>query len=323
MKLIVTGGSGFIGSNFIDYWLSNHPDDKITNIDKLTYASNILFNRFAETSKNYRFKKIDICNSRDLVNAFDNAEVVVNFAAESHVDRSITDPSEFIKSNIFGVYNLLEMARKKDFRFHQVSTDEVYGSLDSLNSPSFTEESAYNPRNPYSATKASADFLVRSYVNTYGIEATISNCGNNFGPHQHPEKLIPKTIISALNNSKISVYGNGQQIRDWVFVEDHCSAIEAILCRGKVGKTYLIGANNEIRNIDLVKKILGILHKEQNLIEFVKDRPGHDIRYSLSPEKIKQELGWRLKHSFDEALAITVEHYKNNIDVYEEMITMK
>jgi dTDP-glucose 4,6-dehydratase len=274
-------------------------------------------------SRNYRFKKIDISNRSDIIETFDDAEVVVNFAAESHVDRSITDPGKFIKSNFFGVYNLLEMARKKDFRFHQVSTDEVYGSLDSMNSPSFTEESAYNPKNPYSATKASADFLVRSYVNTYGVKATISNCGNNFGHHQHPEKLIPKTIIFALNNSKISVYGNGQQIRDWVFVEDHCSAIEAILCRGKVGKTYLVGANNEIRNIDLVKKILGILHKEQNLIEFVKDRPGHDIRYSLSPEKIKQELGWRPKHSFNQALATTVEHYKNNIDVYEEMITMK
>lgn len=323
MKLIVTGGSGFIGSNFIDYWLSNHPDDKITNIDKLTYASNPWFNRFAETSRNYGFKKIDTSNTSDLVNAFDDADVVVNFAAESHVDRSITDPSEFVQSNILGVYNLLEMGRRKDFRFHQVSTDEVYGSLDSTHSPSFTEESAYNPRNPYSATKASADFLVRSYVNTYGIKATISNCGNNFGPHQHPEKLIPKTIISALNNSKISIYGNGQQIRDWVFVEDHCSAIETILYHGKIGKTYLIGANNEIRNVDLVKKILEILHREQNLIEFVKDRPGHDIRYSLSPEKIKQELGWRPKHSFGEALATTVEHYKNNIHVYEKMIKVK
>ena len=320
MKLIVTGGSGFIGSNFIDYWLSKYPDDKITNIDKLTYASNLWFNRFAEKSQNYRFIKVDIYNSNDLVNAFDDADVVVNFAAESHVDRSITDPSEFVKSNIFGVYNLLEMARKKDFRFHQVSTDEVYGSLDSPRSPSFTEESAYNPRNPYSAAKASADFLVRSYVNTYGIKATISNCGNNFGPHQHPEKLIPKTIISALNNSKISIYGNGRQIRDWVFVEDHCSAIELILHRGIAGKTYLIGANNEIRNIDLVKKILEILHKEQNLIEFVKDRPGHDIRYSLSPRKIQEELGWKPKHSFGEALAATVEHYKSNIDIYEKMV---
>ena len=219
MNLIVTGGSGFIGSNFIDYWLLNHPNDKITNIDKLTYASNPWFNRFAVMSRNYRFKKIDISNRSDIIETFYDAEVVVNFAAESHVDRSITDPGKFIKSNFFGVYNLLEMARKKDFRFHQVSTDEVYGSLDSTHSPSFTEESAYNPRNPYSATKASADFLVRSYVNTYGINATISNCGNNFGPHQHPEKLIPKTIISALNNSKISIYGNGQQIRDWVFVE--------------------------------------------------------------------------------------------------------
>lgn len=320
MKLIVTGGSGFIGSNFIDYWLSNHPGDEITNIDKLTYASNPWFNRFAEASGKYRFKKIDIFNLGDLVGAFDDSEVVVNFAAESHVDRSIKDPSEFIKTNILGVYNLLEMARKKDFRFHQVSTDEVYGSLDLMQSSSFTEESSYNPRNPYSVTKASADFLVRSYVNTYGIKATISNCGNNFGPHQHPEKLIPKTIISALTNSKISVYGNGQQIRDWIFVEDHCSAIESILCDGKTGETYLIGANNEMRNIDIVRKILEILHKEQNLIDFVNDRPGHDKRYSLSSKKIQKKLGWRVRHSFGEAVERTVEHYRNNIDIYAKMI---
>lgn len=320
MNLVVTGGSGFIGSNFINYRLLHYPDDRIINIDKLTYASNPWFNNVAEKSKNYQFKNIDISEKEELELAMTDIDCVVNFAAESHVDRSIADPKEFIKSNIYGVYNLLELARTKDFRFHQVSTDEVFGTLDSIDTSSFTEESAYNPRNPYSATKASADFLVRSYVNTYGIKATISNCGNNFGPHQHPEKLIPKTIISAIKNIKIPLYGGGHQIRDWIYVEDHCSAIDTILNKGKFGMTYLIGANNEIENIELVRKILKILNRGEDLIFFVNDRPGHDVRYSLSPRKIKEELGWRPVHSFNETILNTVEHYRNNIEVYLNMM---
>jgi len=319
MNLVVIGGSGFIGSNFIDYWLSHHKDDTILNIDKLSYASNIWFNRNARQSNNYRFKKIDICNAPELGKALKDVDYVVNFAAETHVDRSIINPSEFIHSNIYGVYNILELARKMDFRFHQVSTDEVYGSLRINQAYSFSEESAYDPRNPYSATKAAADLMVRSYVNTYGIRATISNSGNNFGPHQHPEKLIPKTIISALSGERIPIYGNGQQIRDWIYVEDHCSAIESILFKGKIGQTYLVGAENEIRNIDIVKKILRILHKSPELVSFVKDRPGHDVRYSLSPKKIRNELGWKPTHSFEESLIRTIEHYKNYIEIYKEM----
>lgn len=319
MRLIVTGGSGFIGSNFIDYWISKNPEDTITNIDKMTYASSRWFNRRVEKLGNYRFKKMDISMEGDLREVVDEVDCVVNFAAESHVDRAIADPKEFINSNLYGVFNLLELARKKDFRFHQVSTDEVYGSLGTDQTDRFTEKSPYDPRNPYSATKASADFLIRAYVNTYGIRATVSNCGNNFGPHQHPEKLVPKTIMSALKGIKIPVYGSGKQIRDWVFVEDHCSAIEAIIKHGRVGETYLIGANNEIRNIDLVNKILYILHKEYKLVEFVKDRPGHDTRYALSPKKIQDELGWRPRHSFEEALVETVGHYKNNREVYQRM----
>lgn len=320
MNLVVTGGSGFIGSNFIDYRLTHQPDDKIINIDKLTYASNPWFNRAAKKSKNYQFKKVDIFEKEELESAMNDVDCVVNFAAESHVDRSIANPKEFIKSNVYGVYNLLELARKKDFRFHQVSTDEVYGALDSIHTSSFTEESAYNPKNPYSATKASADFLVRSYVNTYGIKATISNCGNNFGPHQHPEKLIPKTIIYAIRNLKVPLYGDGRQIRDWVYVEDHCSAIDTILNKGRLGKTYLIGASNEIENIELVKNILKILNKGEDLIDFVNDRPGHDIRYSLSWRRIKEELGWSPVHSFNEALLNTVEHYRKNFEIYLNMM---
>lgn len=320
MNLIVTGGAGFIGSNFIDYWLSHHPEDTITNVDKFTYASNSWFNRKAKKSRNYKQKQLDIFNREELEEIVKDSDSIVNFAAESHVDKSIVDSSEFIKSNIIGVYNLLELIRKKDIRFHHVSTDEVYGSLELNQGLSFTEDSPYNPRNPYSATKASADFIIRSYVNTYGINATISNCGNNFGPHQHPEKLIPKTIMSAIRNIKIPVYGNGQQIRDWVYVEDHCSAIDAILSRGRSGETYLIGAKNEIKNIEVIRKILKILNRGEELIDYVNDRPGHDVRYSLSPKKIQEELGWTPMHLFDEALLNTVEHYRNNYEVYLDMI---
>lgn len=316
MNLVITGGSGFIGSNFIDYWISKHPNDTVINIDKLTYASNRWFNRHVESSPNYTFREIDISNQAALEKAIPEADCVVNFAAESHVDRSIKDAREFIQSNIIGVFNLLELARKKNFRFHQVSTDEVYGTLGPNKKEQFTEMSPYNPRNPYSATKASADLLVRSYVNTYGIRATISNCGNNFGPHQHPEKLVPKVILSALSGMNIPIYGDGSQIRDWVFVEDHCSAIDSILSKGRIGETYLIGTENEVRNLDIVKMILDILHKDYDLIKSVPDRPGHDVRYSLSPHKIKKELEWSPGHTLSGALLKTVEHYNRYVEKY-------
>ena len=313
--MIVTGGLGFIGSNFINYWMSQYPEDHIINIDKMTYASDPA-NISDPNNGNYQFVKADILDKERIGELVRDSDTIMNFAAESHVDNSISSPDQFLQSNYIGVFNLLEYVRKYDLRFHQVSTDEVYGSLPLNSSDSFDEHSPYNPRNPYSATKAAADFLVRSYVNTYGIKATISNCSNNFGPNQHPEKLMPKTILNAIDGKKIPVYGNGLQIRDWIYVEDHCTALDLVLRRGKIGETYLVSSRGEKRNIDVVKEILGILNLPEKLIEFVEDRPGHDIRYSINPKKIEENLGWKPKHNFKNALNLTVEHYVKNISKY-------
>ena len=315
MRLVVTGGLGFIGSNFINYWLSNHPKDDIVNVDKVTYAAN--FDNISKPDdENYRFVKADINDKKVMEELISNSDTVINFAAESHVDNSITSPLKFIESNYMGVFNLLELVRKYDKRFHQVSTDEVYGSLP-LHSPDrFDENSCYNPKNPYSSTKAAADLLVRSYVNTYGIKATISNCSNNFGPNQHPEKLIPKTILNALSNQRIPIYGSGKQVRDWIYVEDHCRALDLIIHNGRIGETYLVSAENEMGNIDVVNKILAILDKRDNLIEHVSDRPGHDKRYAMSPEKIQKELGWSPRDNFEDSLRKTIEHYRKKINKY-------
>ena len=315
MRLLVTGGLGFIGSNFINYWLSNHPDDEIINVDKVTYAAN--FDNISEPDNgNYRFVKADINNKKVMEELIASSDTIINFAAESHVDNSIVSPEKFLKSNYMGVFNILELIQKYDKRFHQVSTDEVYGSL-SLNAPDrFDENSCYNPKNPYSSTKAAADLLVRAYVNTYGIKATISNCSNNFGPNQHPEKLIPKTILNALSDQRIPIYGSGKQVRDWIYVEDHCRALDLIIHNGRIGETYLVSAENEMSNIDVVNKILCILNKRDNLIEHVSDRPGHDKRYALSPEKIQKELGWSPSDNFEDALRKTIEHYRKKINKY-------
>lgn len=311
MKLLVTGGLGFIGSNFINYWLKHHQDDEITNIDKETYAANRKNIRYDLAHDNYRLVSGDICD-KDLVNELvPQADAVINFAAESHVDNSISDPEPFMRTNYFGVYSLLEAARKHDVRFHQVSTDEVYGSLELDDERVFNSNSCYNPRNPYSASKAAADHLVRAYVNTYGIRATISNCSNNFGPNQHPEKLIPKTIFLASRDEKIPIYGNGANVRDWLFVEDHCKAIDAILKKGKIGRTYLISDNNQVSNRELVLKILAIMKKDQRLIKYIADRPGHDMRYALDSDETKKELGWKAEAVFDESLRKTVMHYSH------------
>ena len=259
MRLLVTGGLGFIGSNFINYWISNHPDDEIINVDKVTYAAN--FDNISEPdNRNYRFVKADINDKKVMEELVASSDTIINFAAESHVDNSIASPEEFLKSNYMGVFNILELVRKYDKRFHQVSTDEVYGSLPLGSHDRFDENSCYNPRNPYSSTKAAADHLIRAYVNTYGIKATISNCSNNFGPNQHPEKLIPKTIINALSNQRIPVYGSGKQVRDWIYVEDHCIALDLILHNGRIGETYLVSSENEMSNIEVVNKILSILN---------------------------------------------------------------
>ena len=310
IRLVVTGGLGFIGSNFINYWLKKHPDDFILNVDKCTYAADFSNIDKKLASRNYEFVKEDICNEARMISLTKGFDIIVNFAAESHVDNSINNASAFINSNYYGVFSLLEAARNNDIRMHQVSTDEVFGSLSKMSREKFSENTRYDPKNPYSATKAAADHLVRAYINTYGLKATISNCSNNFGPNQHREKLIPKTILNALAGTKIPVYGSGNNIRDWVYVEDHCSGIDAILTRGRIGETYLIGARNERTNLEVIKLILSKLGKNENLIEFVEDRKGHDFRYSLDPSKIEKELGWKPTYQFDEAIVKTIDYYR-------------
>ena len=316
MKMLVTGGAGFIGSNFINYWLNKNKEDYIVNIDKLTYAANPEYINYKLFEGRYKLINGDINNINLMDGLIKDSDVIINFAAESHVDNSIKSSEEFIKSNYFGVYNILELIRKYDKRFHQISTDEVFGSLKYNSKKIFSENTKYNPENPYSATKAGADFLVKSYINTYNINATISNCSNNFGPNQNKEKLIPKTILNALKNDKIPVYGNGLQIRDWIYVYDHCSGLETVIRKGKIGKSYLFSSRNEIRNIDIIKKILHILNKSESLISYVNDRPGHDIRYAINPDKTEKELGWKSEYDFDDALKLTVEHYINNKNIY-------
>ncbi len=316
MKLIVTGGYGFIGSNFILYWLKKHKNDTIINVDKLTYAADLDNLKDLNEKANYVFIKGDIADKEFVDKTFKDADAIVNFAAESHVDNSIKNSSLFISSNVVGVHNILETVRKTGIRFHQISTDEVYGSLPLNSKIKFNENSKYNPRNPYSATKAAADFLVRAYYNTYKLPVTISNCSNNYGINQHPEKLIPKTILNAYLDKEIPVYGNGKQIRDWIFVEDHCSAIEKIIQKGNYGETYLIGENGEKRNIDVVRAILKRMNKPESLIKFVEDRPGHDVRYAIDSKKIQKELNWKPKFSFEKGINITIEHYIKNKERY-------
>lgn len=310
MRMLVTGGLGFIGSNFINYWLSHHPKDSIINIDKETYASNRNNIDYSLAADNYEFVKGDICDSKLVDSLVSRVDTVVNFAAESHVDNSISKPEPFLHSNYLGVFSLLEAVRKYDVRFHQVSTDEVYGSLPLGSEEKFSENSPYNPRNPYSATKAAADHLVLSYVNTYGVNATISNCSNNFGPNQHPEKLIPKVILNALAGRKIPIYGDGGNIRDWIYVEDHCKGIELILEKGRKGDTYLLSAENELSNKSLVKIILDLLGMNESLMEYVEDRPGHDSRYAIDPAKAESDLGWKSSIDFNEAIRKTIDFYK-------------
>lgn len=316
MRLMVTGGLGFIGSNFINYWLKTYPEDYIINVDNATYASDFQNIDKSLIEENYEYSMGDICDEKLMSEISSKCDVIVNFAAESHVDNSILNARNFVQTNYLGVFSLLEAARKHDLRFHQISTDEVYGSLPIDSLEQFNEESKYNPRNPYSASKAAADFLVRSYVNTYGLKATISNCSNNFGPNQHPEKLIPKTILNVLSGKKVPVYGSGLNVRDWIYVEDHCKAVDLILQKGRIGETYLVSSQNEVKNIDLINRILGILGSGPSMLEYVNDRPGHDLRYSINPAKIERELGWKSEHPFKEALEMTVKHYKDNAKKY-------
>jgi len=323
MKLLVTGGAGFIGSNFILYWLKKYPNDKIVNLDKLTYAGNLENLRVIEKNPNYVFVQDDICNSQSVNTLINNYKIdtIVHFAAESHVDRSILDPAPFIKTNIEGTYVLLEAALKnKVKRFHHISTDEVFGALELNSKNKFNDHSPYNPHSPYSASKASSDHLVRAYATTYNLPTTISNCSNNFGPYQFPEKLIPLTITNLIEGKKVPVYGDGLYVRDWLYVEDHCRAIDLVLQKGKIGETYLIGGLTEdITNIDIIKKILKIMDKDESQIEYVKDRPGHDRRYAIDWSRINKELGWKPKHNFDEYLKITIDWYISNRKWWERI----
>ena len=322
--ILVTGGAGFIGSNFVYYMLNKHPDCKIVCIDKLTYAGNLETLEDAFKNPLFRFVKGDITDREAVYKLFEEESftAVVNFAAESHVDRSIEEPEVFLKTNILGTQVLLDASRKYgNIRYHQVSTDEVYGDLP-LDRPDlfFTEETPIHTSSPYSASKASADLLVMAYYRTYGLPVTVSRCSNNYGPYHFPEKLIPLMIANALNDKPLPVYGDGKNVRDWLYVEDHCSAVDKIIRYGKVGEIYNIGGNNERANIDIVKIILEALGKPESLITYVKDRPGHDKRYAINSCKIQNELGWKPQTDFEIGMRQTIEWYKNNPKWIEKIL---
>ena len=309
MKLLVTGGAGFIGTNFVRYWVDRYPEDEIAVLDKLTYAGHL------ENLKGLKidFIKGDICDRKVVARAMAGVDVVVHFAAETHVDRSIIDPDIFIKSNIIGTETLCRAAIKaKIKRFHHISTDEVFGALALTANGKFTEKTAYSPRSPYAVSKATSDFIVRMYHHTYGLPITITNTSNNYGPYQDPEKFIPRMITNAIDNQPLPIYGDGLYVRDWIHTYDHCTAIDLILTKGKVGETYLVGANSERNNLAVVKLILKYLGKPESLITSVKDRPGHDRRYALDSRKIKRELGWKPEHKFEYWLKRVVKWYVDN-----------
>ncbi len=306
---LVTGGAGFIGSNYIHFLLRTYDDVRVINLDKLTYAGNLNNLRDIQQDHRYRFVKGDICDRPLVSELMKGVDVVVNFAAESHVDRSIGAPDDFIKTDIFGAFVLLECAREAGVRkFIQISTDEVYGSIEQ---GSFTEESPLKPSSPYSASKAGADRLAHSYFVTYGLPVIITRCSNNFGPYQYPEKLIPLFVTNALDDKSLPIYGDGMNVRDWIYVEDHCEAIDLLVRQGVDGETYNIGAGNEKNNLEITAIILEELQKPKELMTFVKDRPGHDRRYSVSTDKIRA-LGWKPRHQFQEAMAATIRWYRDN-----------
>jgi dTDP-glucose 4,6-dehydratase len=319
--LLVTGGAGFIGSNFVRYWLNTYPDSKIINLDALTYAGNLENLAEVEDNPNYTFVKGDITD-RELVNKLmADADYVVHFAAESHVDRSILNPSIFVETNVLGIQILLEAAVKHDLqRFHHISTGEVFGSLELNSDTMFDEHTPYDPRSPYSASKAASDHLVRAYGETYDLDFTISNCSNNYGPYQHPEKFIALTITNLIEDKPIPVYGDGLNVRDWLFVTDHCTAIDRVLSDGKSGETYLVGGlTDDYSNLDIVKILLKIMGHDQSKITFVKDRAGHDRRYAVDWSKINQELGWEPSVSLEEGMELTIEWYQQHPEWWQPL----
>ncbi len=331
-KILITGGAGFIGSHVIRRFVTKYPDYEIFNLDKLTYAGNLLNLKDIENRANYRFVKGDITDREFVFELFEkeNFDGVIHLAAESHVDRSILSPADFVRTNVMGTVNLLDAARnswqnRENKLFYHISTDEVYGSLS--DEGKFTEQTPYDPHSPYSASKASSDHFVRAYHDTYDLPALITNCSNNYGPYQFPEKLIPLVINNILNNKPIPVYGKGENVRDWLYVEDHAEAIDLVFHKGKPGETYNIGGNTELRNIDLVKKLIAVTDEmlgrkpgaSEKLITFVKDRAGHDWRYAMDISKIKKELGWEPKTDFETGIRQTVQWYLNNRDWMESV----
>lgn len=325
MKLIVTGGAGFIGGNFVHYMLQEHPGDQIICLDKLTYAGNLSTLADVMYHPNFQFVKMDICDRDSVYGLFEKEkpDVVINFAAESHVDRSIENPEIFLQTNIIGTSVLMDACRKYGIqRYHQVSTDEVYGDLP-LDRPDlfFTEETPIHTSSPYSSSKAGADLLVMAYYRTYGLPVTISRCSNNYGPYHFPEKLIPLMIINALHDRPLPVYGDGLNVRDWLYVEDHCRAIDLIIRKGKVGEVYNVGGHNEMRNIDIVKLICQELGKPGSLITHVTDRKGHDRRYAIDPEKIHRELGWLPETKFADGIKKTIQWYLTHQKWWEDIIS--
>jgi len=320
MKLLVTGGLGFIGSNFCRHIITQHTDYELINIDKIGTGANPANLRDIQNEKRYTFIKGDICNQQLLNKTIRQVDAVVNIAAETHVDRSISDPHLFLQNNTIGTFTILEAIRKHNdtAKLVQVSTDEIYGEIAE---GSFSENDTPKPSNPYSASKAAADMLVQAYHKTYNLNVSITRCTNNYGPYQLPEKLIPKTIIRALNNMSIPIYGSGKNVREWIYVQDHCEGINSVLTKGASGEIYNVSSGNEIPNIQIVKKLLTILRKPENLITFVEDRPGHDTRYSLDSSKIQSQLNWKPKYSFEQALESTVNWYVTNEGWWKPLAT--
>ena len=325
MKILVTGGAGFIGGNFVHYMVNKYPEDMIVNLDLLTYAGNLETLKPVENKPNYKFVKGNIADRKLVFDLFEKEkfDAIVNFAAESHVDRSIEDPEIFVITNVLGTTTLLDASREFGVkRFHQVSTDEVYGDLP-LDRPDlfFTETTPLHTSSPYSSSKASADLFVLAYHRTFGLPVTVSRCSNNYGPYQFPEKLIPLMISRALADEELPVYGTGENVRDWLHVEDHCAAIDLILRNGRIGEVYNVGGHNERTNLEVVKTILKALDKPESLIKYVKDRPGHDMRYAIDPTKLETELGWKPKYNFDTGIQQTIEWYLNHKEWWQNIIS--
>ena len=325
MNIIVTGGAGFIGGNFIHYYLKEHPEDRVICVDKLTYAGNLSTLAPVMDNPNFRFCRLDICDRENVFSLFEEEkpDAVINFAAESHVDMSIENPGIFLQTNIIGTATMMDACRAfGNIRYHQVSTDEVYGDLP-LDRPDlfFTETTPIHTSSPYSSSKAGADLLVQAYQRTYGLPITISRCSNNYGPYHFPEKLIPLMIANCLNDKPLPVYGEGLNVRDWLYVEDHCKAIDLILHKGRIGEVYNVGGHNEMRNIDIVKLIIEALGKDESLITYVTDRKGHDLRYAIDPTKIHEELGWLPETKFQDGIKKTIKWYLENRQWWEEIIS--